>query len=199
MLNVFGLFYSLYSLFSPLLLSNFAELDFWKYTARQDQERSWGCLSPTWLCLCGFGHCHQPSFPGVSLPPPKHAPGCEISSPAPPLPKDHPKKPKTQICILFHVLGLCLLHLAVAHGIVWSLDTPWSDEGFVDDWCYQGLALLGTGNGECSHSPVMMGGTEKQTGQAVSKQQSLKAGVFNLTYMNKLNEYLQTKNCFRTA
>lgn len=70
------------------------------------------------------------------------------------------------------------------------------DEGFVDAWCYQCLALLCTG--ECSHSPVMMGGSAKQTGQAVSKQQSLKSGVSELTYVNELNEYLQIKYWFRT-
>lgn len=64
---------------------------------------------------------------------------------------------------------------------------------------YQGLALLGTGNGKCSHTWVMeCGCTPEQTGQTVSEQQSLKAGVSKMTYVNKLNEYLQIKNWFGT-
>lgn len=38
-----------------------------------------------------------------------------------------------------------------------------------------------------------MGGTAQQTGKTVSKQQSLKPGGFKLTYLNKINEYLQNK------
>lgn len=92
----------------------------------------------------GFGHCPCPP----SLASPSPLPPCSSLwdySPAPSLPKGHPKKHKTKMCPQSHGLTPCHAVQRSRHRLDSGYSLKWWR--FWDAWCSQGLALLGAGNG----------------------------------------------------